>query len=249
MRQKCPGFRIIGPEGCPVAQRAALALVLRGQRINWLVGARARLVVEQANGVVMAIEDGLAMIELIEDLHPDRRLHPANPELRASHREIMGGALRAQGALAAVIAARNLRDLDIAVHDLRNRLARIEHALPDGDPNPPLANLDVALLPLLWRIALLDLRHDTHLADGMPRCNRRLAAALRHPAVRQVLDRGAGRRFLEEVARRGAVLALDDPGSEWERHFEPARGSATDGALLFLRPGAGAGPVMTRNMG
>lgn len=97
MRQKCPGFRIIGPEGCPVAQRVALALVLRGQRINWLVGARARLVVEQANGVVMAIEDGLAMIELIEDLHPDRRLHPANPELRASHREIMGGALRAQG--------------------------------------------------------------------------------------------------------------------------------------------------------
>lgn len=219
-----PRFRISGSPTCPAAQRAGLALVLRGGDFAQARGGgRTRLLIEQPQGLVLAIESPVAMLELIEDLHPHQPLHPADPALRARHRQLIAATDAAQGALAAVTAARNLRDLDIAVFALRQRLLGIEaelrHLPAAGD-----SNLDIALAPLIWRLAVLDRRHGLHLGDDLPGAARRLARLLARPEARRVLSLAAGRAFLAEIAAQGAAVAT--ACADWDRCFDgdPGRG-------------------------
>ncbi|MCV2447705.1 hypothetical protein [Paracoccus sp. DMF] len=217
-----PRFRISGSPLCPAAQRAGLALALRGRDFASLRSpGKTRLLIRQAPGLVLAIESPVAMLELIEDLHPGQPLHPAEPALRARHRQLIASADAAQQALAAVLTARNLRDLDLAVFALRQRLLGIEaelQALPEGE----CSNLDIALAPLLWRLAVLDRRHGLHLGDGLPGAARRLALLLARPEARRVLSLAAGRAFLDELAAQGAVVAL--AVEDWDRCFDGAPG-------------------------
>ncbi|WP_017999523.1 hypothetical protein [Paracoccus sp. N5] len=174
-------FRISGSPLCPAAQRAGLALALRGRDFRPLRSpGKIRLLIGQGSGLVLAIESPVAMLELIEDLHSGQPLHPAEPALRARHRQLIAATDAAQQALAAVLAARNLRDLDLAVFPLRQRLLGIEaelQALPEGGGS----NLDIALAPLVWRLAVLDRRRGLHLGDGLPGAARRLALPLAWP--------------------------------------------------------------------
>ncbi|MDQ7775079.1 MAG: hypothetical protein Q4615_03785 [Paracoccus aminovorans] len=217
-----PRFRISGSALCPAAQRAGLALALRGLAFRPLPGpGPTRLLIEQAPGLVIAIESPVAMLELIEDLHPDLPLHPAEPALRARHRQLIAAADAAQAPMAAVTAARNLRDLDIAVFALRQRLLAIEAQLLQLPPEAGAgSNLDIALAPLVWRLALLDRRHGLHLGDGLACAAARLARLLARPEARRVLSLGAGRAFLEALAARGAAVAA--LAEDWDRCFDSA---------------------------
>lgn len=227
-------FRISGSPTCPAAQRAGLALVLRGRDFDQARGnGRTRLLIEQPQGLVLAIESPVAMLELIEDLHPDQPLHPAEPALRARHRQLIAATDAAQGALQAVAAARNLRDLDIAVFALRQRLLGIEAELRQL-PATAGSNLDIALAPLIWRLAVLDRRHGLHLGDDLPGATQRLAQLLARPEARRVLSLAAGRAFLDEIAAQGAAVALS--AEDWDRCFDGAPGRK----VLPMRPNAAA---------
>jgi glutathione S-transferase len=241
-----PRFRISGSPTCPAAQRAGLALSLRGRHFDLTNGAgKTRLLIEQGPGLVLAIKSSVAMLELIEDLHPDQPLHPAEPALRARHRQLISAADAAQDTMLAVTTARNLRDLDIAVFVLRQRLLAIETELLalSVDGMPPGSNLDIALAPLLWRVAVLDRRHRLHLGDGLPGATQRLARLLARPEVRRVLSLAAGQAFLDELAAQGAVVALTTDIENWNRCFD----SSPAGEVLPLRPHSR--PIHTRISG
>ncbi|MFJ1293732.1 glutathione S-transferase family protein, partial [Paracoccus yeei] len=183
---------VTGPLDCAVAQGARLALARRG----WPTGAAGQaqatgLMDESQPDFILTIEDPAAMIELIEDLHPGHPLHPRDPAARARHRELIAlvGAARAE--LGRVTAARNLRDLDIAVFALRETLARLDRGIA-GETGAALTNLDLVLAPVLWRAAILDRRFGLHLGDGLAACRTRIAQAYGQPPVRAMLDRAAG---------------------------------------------------------
>lgn len=240
MQRQFPRLRITGPQDCAVAQGARLALVLRGWPPGPAGQAQAtRLLVERQPGVILTIEDPAAMIELIEDLHPDQPLHPRDPATRARHRGLIALAGPARGELGRVTGARNLRDLDIAVFALRDTLARLDRGLA-GEPLGPLANLDLSLAPLLWRIAILDRRFGLHLGDGLAACRGRIAQAFDHPQVRLVLDRAAGRRFLDGIDPRSALHDTARAGAEWRRAFADRRARvlpfAPSGRAAAARP-------------
>lgn len=223
MQRQFPRLRVTGPQDCAVAQGARLALALRG----WPTGAAGqaqatRLLVETQPDVILTIEDPAAMIELIEDLHPGHPLHPRDPAARARHRELIAlvGAARAE--LGRVTAARNLRDLDIAVFALRETLARLDRGIA-GETGAALTNLDLVLAPVLWRAAILDRRFGLHLGDGLAACRTRIAQAYGQPPVRAMLDRAAGRRFLDGLDPRAALFDLAGAAAEWQRAFADLR--------------------------
>lgn len=232
-----PRFRISGSPICPAAQRAGLALVLRGRDFEQARGSGCtRLLIEQPHGLVLAIESPVAMLELIEDLHPEQPLHPADPALRARHRQLIAAADAAQGALQAVTAARNLRDLDIAAFALRQRLLAIEGELRHL-PTTGRSNLDIALGPLVWRLAVLDRRYQLHLGDDLPAATQRLAQLLARPESRRVLSRANGRAFLHEIGAQGAAVAM--AAEDWDRCFDGDPGRK----VLPMRRNAGPSSV------
>ncbi|SMO50134.1 glutathione S-transferase family protein [Paracoccus laeviglucosivorans] len=215
MSQDCPNLRIFGPADGPVAQRTALLLALRGQSPSWQFRvSRNRLVVTTAKGVLHIVEDGAAMLELIEELHPDQPLHPTQPQQRARHREIIALAFNAQAEFMGVTRAINLRDLDIAVYKLRETLATIDAALGQA-PLRVMSNADAALLPVLWRAALLDRRCQAHLLDGFPALIAYLRDRLSDERVRRIFGRGAAIRYLAALQAGRAVVAHDDVREDW----------------------------------
>lgn len=220
MQQEQSTYRVIGPSDCPIAQAVELNLGLRRRAVTRQIGARPRLVVAQNAGLLSLAEGGRAMFDLLERLAPDAPLVPQQPDLRVQHALVADLAFRAAPALAQVIAARNLRDLDIAAYHLRDLSTRIETALPAAAiAQGSACALDAALLPLFWRIALLDLRHQAHLGDGLWHWAQRSGRMLRDPRLAMHFDRAAGRRFLDRLVRHGSALACDPRDEDWTGAF------------------------------
>ncbi|MCE6957571.1 hypothetical protein LAZ40_00570 [Cereibacter sphaeroides] len=215
--------------GCPVGQRAALALAFRAKELDWPATecpapGTSCLSVHRAGRPVVTLYDSLAMIELIEDLHPDQPLHPADPEARASHRALMALALRGQQRLALVTRAADSGDYDIAMHFLSNVLRRIEAALPATDDAGRPSNLDIVLAPLLWRILVLDRAFGSHIAIGLPRCMARARWLLGQPEIGRHLNNAAAEVYIASVTRRGAVIAARHGLAYWMRALGPEGG-------------------------
>lgn len=220
-----PVFRITAERDCPVGQRVALALALRQRDSEWVTRADsggARLNVIREGQPDLVLHDCQAMIEFIEDLHPDRPLHPEAPETRARHRNLMAAALRAQQRLKAVTLACDARDYDIAIYFLRNVLQRIETGLSqETGIGQPLSNLDIVLAPLLWSILVLDRKLHTHIGVGLPHLMARGRALLRHPEISALLTDEAARRLVSTLERSGSLVAATSGPTDWRRALGP----------------------------
>lgn len=237
-----PSFTITAAADSPVAQRVALALAVRGTALDWRRPrrgtARDRLTIRDDSGAETSLGDSIAMLEAIEDLHPDRPLHPRDPLQRARHRELILAALTAQDRLETTLRARTPDDLDLAQYFLGETIAVIEAGVepPPAEPastpttptatktaalHHPLSNLDVALAPLLWRILVLDRGLQTHLGTAFPRSLARGRWLMQQPEVAALLDNRAAQEFLARVQRSGAALSQSPP--DWSAALGPAR--------------------------
>ena len=109
-----------------------------------------------------------------------------------------------------VVSARNPRDLDMAIHRLRDMLLRV---LTEGCSPARLT----ALLPVLTRMAALDRAFDCHLCSGLQHLIDR-AARVGGPLC---MDRTALRAYVDRVAESGAFLAHPDARCDWSSAFGP----------------------------
>lgn len=240
MPPRHPVFHIAAPPDCAVAQRIELALSLRGVTLEMTtlrphngVAGQGRLTYRapaQATGQAFAkgslvLHDSVAMLELVEDLFPDHPLHPADPVLRAHHRDLIGRILVAHQSLAAVTSAQDPRDLDLAIYRLRDLLCPLDEALelPRQDrPQGPLSNLSIALAPLLWRLRVIDQHFQAKLGAGLPRLRAQAEVLLAHPAIAAVLDQAAAARLVARLTDSGPALAGQSLSDLWDRAFVSA---------------------------
>lgn len=130
-----------------------------------------------------------------------------------------GIARRADALLADVVAARNPRDLDMAIHRLRDMLLRV---LTEGCPPSQMAGLS----PVLTRMAALDRAFDCHLCSGL----RPLMDRAAHAGGRVRVDPAALRTYVDHVARSGAFVAHPDARCDWSSALGPC-GRARDRSL------------------
>ncbi|MFT4149027.1 MAG: hypothetical protein QM656_02435 [Paracoccaceae bacterium] len=217
-----PRFHLYACPQSLTAQRVVLALGARGtaldlQSVPANQGDKPVLTVLAEDGQKTVLCDSLAMIELVEDLHPDQPLHPRHADRLSLHRELMALALHAEPRLAALISARNSRDLDLAHHFLHQALTPLEQGIEanPGVLRQPLSNLDVVLAPLLWRVLVLDGAFKTYVMATLPRLAERGRWLLRQAEVAALLDDAAGQEFLATNLRPGAAISAD--AVDWSR--------------------------------
>ncbi|GEM_PF-2152290 len=217
-------FHIAAPPDSAVAQRVQLALALHGVGVTVGPAAtRPHLTVGCAGRGKLVLGDSLAMLELIDRLFAPRSA--GNPAGRAARRQIVDQVLLAEDRLAAVIAARDGRDLDLAVYHLRESLRRIENGLAALPPTAPAGPglLDCALAPLLWRLQVLDRRFAARLGVGLPGLHALAVRLLALPQVAAVLNRAAADRLVSHLRDSGAALADAEVWTIWDRAFAPQR--------------------------
>lgn len=231
MPAKPAQFHMAAPPDSAVAQRVQMALALRGavaevtalRPQNGLAG-QGRLTCRVAGQGCVVLHDGAAMLELVEDLFPEAPLHPADPALRAQHRELIGKVLAAHDSLATVLAARDPRDLDLAIFRLRDALRPLDDlpAARRAEAPPALSNLSIALAPLLWRLQVIDGAFQARLGAGLLRIRHQVQGLLQHPQIATVLDQAAAARLVARIRDSGAAVANPESWSVWDRAFASA---------------------------
>lgn len=112
--------------------------------------------------------------------------------------------------LAAVTAARNPRDLDMAIYLLRDLLLRV---LVEGASRATMR----ALSPVLARMQALDRAFDTHLCCGLEPLVARSRAA-----GGTGLEAPEARAYVSRIASSGAFLATPEAACDWSRALGPA---------------------------
>lgn len=128
-----------------------------------------------------------------------------------------GHAIAAAAPLAEVMAAANPRDLDLAVHQLRTVLDRIQRQTdPATGPDPR----DAALAPVLWRMAVLDGAFEACLGIGFEQLARRVGRLI----ILHDLGPGrdAARCLVSTLVETGAFIAQPEARHDWSRALGPA---------------------------
>lgn len=215
-------FHLAAPPDGALAQRVQLALGLHGAALCLRpADGAARLTVVCAGQGKLVLRDGIAMLDLIWRLFGARL--PTDPAQRAAQRDLLEQVVLAEERLAAVMVARDARDLDLAVYHLRETLKRIGKGLGGLTPAAGLERTDVALAPLLWRLQVLDGGFGSQLGAGLPVLRVHAARLLAVPQVADLLDRAAAARLVARVRDSGAALADAEVWTVWDRAFAPRK--------------------------
>lgn len=210
---------------CPVAQRVMVALSARGTRwsIEEIQGTfisrpdLPQLTVSTPGTTDRTIDKSIAMIEAVEDLHPDQSLYSDDPTIRTAERGLMELGRGLQLRLSAVTHAQDSVENDVAIHRLRERLILVEHSLsqtPDIVARP-LSNAGVVFGPTLWRILLVDRLFQTYLLTGLPFLTRWGLSLNDHPAMQNVLGGVGERTYLGILQQRGVPLVSKIDAELW----------------------------------
>lgn len=221
---------------CPQTQRVKIAAALRGQVVAHRVTsggepqstviAPSVLTLSRAGQPDLVLTDGLAMVELIEDLFPDQPLHPRDAGLRAVHRDLMAIGADAQNRLSRATRERNPQDLDLALGNLAARLARLDALLAAKAhrPGPGLSNVDVVLAPTLWRLQILDEAAGAHLLSGHARLKAWAGWLLAQPVVRATLSPEAADLYFAVLHARRAAIVNPETALAWRAVMGPEIG-------------------------
>src|SRR5690606_104245 len=154
--------RLIAAPCCLTAQRAGFAMVLCGRPSRPGTCAHTELRQTSHFRQELAIREPLSILQLLYELCPVA-LFSGNPVQRALQHKLIDHSVIAYAHLAEVTSAANHRDLDIAIHLLRDTMLRIERCFSDRGRMPVLDAQDAVIAPLIWRMMLLDRHHHTHL--------------------------------------------------------------------------------------
>ena len=193
---------LVGSPMSPHVQRVVIVLAERGtvhdllnidlaDKPSWFsaiapLGRVPLLRVRSGSGPERVLFESLAILEFLEDLFPDRRLHPADPVLRAEHRAWSHVAADIQKDLFQLTTALTGADLDIAVHGLRSRFTRLDRRLEAGPyfDGTRFGNIDAIFAPTFRQIAAIEHIAPHHLLLGLEKVTAWSAAVLARPSVR-----------------------------------------------------------------
>lgn len=223
-------FHLTSRPFCPVAQRVLIALGARGLGADHRAVPEGRhgrdatnvnlpqLSVTLPGGAKLTLTDGMPMLELLEELSPNEPLHPYDIGQRATHRAMMELGAAIQARLSIVTRARTAPDLDLAVFNLREFLARAEHWLAEErvSTGRRLSNVDVVFAPTLWRLQMLDARAQAHLLSGFVRLKGWALWLSGQPSVNAVLPSAAVARYLADLQGRHALIVDQSEGRVWQ---------------------------------
>ncbi len=231
-------FHIRAVPFCPRAQRAMVALSARGT--GWTLDEvpetaasvlrLPQLIVRMPGSADWTIHKSTAMVEAVEDLHPDQPLYPDDPDQLAAERTLMELGRGLQIRLSAVTHSRDSVENDLAIYRLRERLALVEATLADVPyiVARPLSNAGVVFGPTLWRIIFVDHRFDTHLICDLPRLSSWGHRLSEHLAMQKVLGREAEATYLAQLKARRAPLISKLDADLWRHAYgagKPHRGA------------------------
>ncbi|WP_295048276.1 hypothetical protein [uncultured Paracoccus sp.] len=118
-----------------------------------------------------------------------------------------------------VMAARNARDLDLAVHQLRSALLQIQR---QSGLNVGPGLRDAALAPVLWRMAVLDRAFGSYLGIGLDRLAQRAEKLLARHDGGRVLTQASARQLVASLRDAGAFIARPEARCDWSRALGPA---------------------------
>ncbi|WP_232845125.1 LbetaH domain-containing protein [Paracoccus onubensis] len=213
--------RLIAAPGCLTAQRTGLAMALCGRPARPGTGTHTELRLTSPFRQELVIREPLAILALLDELCPGT-LFSSDPAQRARQQKLIAHAVIADAHLAEVTRAANHRDLDIAIHLLRDTMLRIERCFSDRGPMPVLDAQDAVIAPLIWRMMLLDQHHHTHLCLGLDRAVAHAARMSRLPGTDLVLDKDAAGCFLGQLPADALVALPPDKRPNWAPALGPA---------------------------
>lgn len=204
---------LVGSPMSPHVQRVVIVLAERGtvydlmnidlaNKPSWFtaiapLGRVPLLRVRSGTGPERVLFESTAILEFLEDIFPDKPLHPADPVLRAEHRAWSHVAADIQKDLFQITTATTGADLDIAVHGLRSRFTRLERRLGagpyvDGDR---FGNIEAIFAPTFRQIAAVERIAPHHLLLGLEKVTAWSAAVLDRPSVRRSVPEDYDHRF------------------------------------------------------
>ncbi len=212
---------------CPYLQRASLLLREKGvthdvRRVDlaakpdWFraLSPRGRVPFLLVDGEL--VEDADAMMELLEELHPDPPMHAPTPLARARDRALSRYA--AQELFPTAYRLQSARDEDEARSALRgllDRLTPLEEALAHGphlsDRGARFGWADIALAPFGVRADLMRRLGYVDVTAGLPSLAGWVARLVERPTVAHSLPPDFDTRVVDDMARRDAWL-LANPG-------------------------------------
>lgn len=214
-------MQLIAAPDCVTAERAAIALALCDRPVRPVAGPQTGLRLASPFRKELVIQEPLAILTLLDELCPGT-LFSANPVERAEQHKLTGLALLADQRLAEVIAARNPRDLDIAIHLLRDSVLLIERCFRQRSPASRLDVRDAVAAPLIWRMMMLDRHCQAHLCLGLERVTANTARILQLNGVADVLGKAAEARFLDHLPHDAAIGLPADQRIDWSPALGPA---------------------------
>jgi len=215
---------LVSSPTCPYVQRAVIALAERGTAFDTVYVDLASkpdwfLAISPLGKVplIRVAEDGepervlfesTAILEYLEDIAPDRPMHPADPLARAEHRAWIEIGSAALVDLWEIGTATSGSALDVAVHRLRAKLGRLEQRLGDGPffDGAGFSNVDAVFAPAFRQIATLDTVAPTYLLDGLPKAQAWSEALLARPSVRGAVPEDYAERYLARLRSFGALV-------------------------------------------
>lgn len=142
-----------------------------------------------------------------------------DPDIVLAERQWVRLACTAADCLDGIMSANNPRDLDLAIHQLRNALARFQRQ-SGFNVGPSLR--DAVLVPVLWRIAVMDRAFGCFIGIGFDPLARRSARLLARHDGGRMLGEVAARRFVARLCATRAFVACPDARCDWSPALGPA---------------------------
>lgn len=210
-------FHLIAARECPRAEALLIAFALAGIRPARSAPAAGdhppKLWAGPPGGAGRLLSDMAAMLRAIRGPGPG-----AGGE---ADRQAMRTGLRAMDRLDRLTSAASPADLDLEICLLRQELRKLTDLPPAGPAAPP-CDRDILLLPLLWRLTVLDRHFGLYLLSGLENLGAHARTLAAQKALAPFTDAAAARRYVARVARRSALLTPGAPPADWSRALGPA---------------------------
>jgi hypothetical protein len=221
-----PRLSLAAPPCHPLAEGVRLAFELRGTDLAPVAALDEtdfRLSLRRGAEAPIILRDARVMFDLSEDLHPDHPLHPRDPLRRAEHRQAIAQLPTLARLLDELVRTTDPRDVDLNTHLLRVQIAALAGSLArPANADRAYSLLELAAVPLLWRIDALDRTFETHLLAGHDRLRNRQDWLVGTKPVTDVLSGRVLGDWLQTVVAAEGLVSRKDAATDWSTALGPS---------------------------